>query len=341
MRFAVGYQMAEDGEEPFLDLVSDYRAHVAEVYFPWLGMASGRSALSVRRGYVDWQAQETLEQDLAALRGMGIRLDLLLNANCYGGRAVSQHLQNEVASVLERLADVCGGADVVTTTSPFIARTIKEHFPEIEVRASVNMRIGSIKGMQYMADLFDGFYVQREYNRDLEHIAQLRQWAGDNGKRLLTLVNSGCLNFCSGQTFHDNLVAHEGESAEMCNVPDWNPHTCWRYLSDPTRWPALLQNSWIRPEDLPHYDGLFELGKLATRMHQRPRLVLEAYSSRRYRGNLLDLFEPGYARLVAPRIIANELFPAGWFEQTTACDKRCDRCHYCAQVLEQTLVMPG
>lgn len=341
MRFAVGYQMAEDGEEPFLDLVSDYRAHVAEVYFPWLGMASGRSALSVRRGYVDWQAQEKLEQDLIALRGMGVRIDLLLNANCYGGRAISQHLQNEVASVLERLADVCGGADVVTTTSPFIARTIKEHFPEIEVRASVNMRIGTIKGMQYMADLFDGYYVQREYNRDLEHIAQLRQWADDNGKQLFILINSGCLNFCSGQTFHDNLVAHEGESAETCNVADWNPHACWRYLDEPAHWPALLQNSWIRPEDLHHYDDLFELGKLATRMHQRPRLVLEAYTSRRHRGNLLDLFEPGYARLVAPRVIANDEFPPGWFEQTTACDKRCDRCNYCAQVLEKTLMMPS
>ncbi len=338
MKFAVGYQMAEDGEEPFLDIVSDYRDHVAEVYFPWLGMASGRSALSVRRGYVDWQAQAQLEQDLIALRSMGIKLDLLLNANCYGGRAVSQHLQNEVASVLEHLNAVCGGADVVTTTSPFIAHTVKEHFPDIEVRASVNMRIGTIKGMQYMADLFDGYYVQREHNRDLEHIAQLRQWAVANGKRLFILVNSGCLNFCSGQTFHDNLVAHEAESVEMCNVPDWNPHACWRYLSDPAHWPALLQNSWIRPEDLHNYDGLFELGKLATRMHQRPRLVLEAYTSRRYRGNLLDLFEPGYARLVAPRIIANERFPSDWFERTSTCDKRCDRCDYCAHVLEQTLV---
>jgi collagenase-like PrtC family protease len=341
MRFAVGYQLTEDGDDPFLDMVRDYREHVAEVYFPWLGMASGRSPLSVRRGFVEWQAQQRLEEDLIALRALGVRLDLLLNANCYGGRAVSQHLQNEVASVLEHLADVCGGADVVTTTSPAIAHTVKQHFPGVEVRASVNMRIGTVKGMQYMADLFDGFYVQRDYNRDLAHIDELKRWADENGKHLYILVNSGCLNFCSGQTFHDNLVAHEAESAEMCNIEDWNPHTCWRYLRDEANWPAVLQNSWIRPEDLRHYDDIFLLGKLATRMHQRPRLVLEAYSSGRYRGNLLDLFEPGYARVFAPRIIANERFPSDWFEQTTTCDKRCDRCGYCAQVLNDTLVLPG
>ncbi len=337
MRFAVGYQLAEDGEESFLDIVRDYRADVAEVYFPWLGMASGRSALSVRRGFVEWRAQEQLEQDLVALRAMGVRLDLLLNANCYGGRAVSQHLQNEVASVLEHLSDVCGGADVVTTTSPAIAHTVKQHFPGIEVRASVNMRIGTVKGMQYMADLFDGYYVQREYNRDLAHIQELKQWADANGKRLYMLVNSGCLNFCSGQTFHDNLVAHEAESAEMCSIEGWNPHTCWRYLHDSANWPAVLQNSWIRPEDLYRYDDLFPLGKLATRMHQRPRLVLEAYTSRRYRGNVLDLFEPGYARIFAPNIAANERFPSGWFEETSTCDKRCDRCDYCARVLKDVL----
>jgi collagenase-like PrtC family protease len=341
MRFAVGYQLAEEGDESFLDIVRDYRQHVAEVYFPWLGMASGRSALSVRRGYVEWRAQEALERDLAALRQMGIRLDLLLNANCYGGRAVSQHLQNEVASVLEHLADVCGGVDVVTTTSPFIAHTIKQHFAGVEVRASVNMRIGTIKGMQYMADLFDGFYVQREHNRDLAYVGELKQWAEEHGKHLFMLVNSGCLNYCSGQTFHDNLVAHEAESAEMCNVEDWNPHACWRYLADASNWPALLQNSWIRPEDLHHYDGLLALGKLATRMHRQPRLVLEAYSSRRFRGNLLDLFEPGYGRIVAPRIIANERFPSGWFAQTSGCDRRCDRCDYCAGVLQQALTLPG
>ena len=121
MKFAVGYQLAEEGEESFVDIVRDYQGHVAEVYFPWLGMASGRSPLTVRRGYVDWAAQERLEQDLRAFRAMGVRLDLLMNANCYGGRAISQHLESEVASVLERLGEVCGGVDTVTTTSAILS----------------------------------------------------------------------------------------------------------------------------------------------------------------------------------------------------------------------------
>jgi hypothetical protein len=338
VKFAVGYQLAEEGEEPFAEVVRDYQEHIAEVYFAWLGMASGRSPLAVRRGYVDWAAQQRLERDLGVFREMGVRLDLLLNANCYGGRAISQHLQNEVASVLEHLGEVCGGVEAITTTSLLVARTVKTYFPEVEVRASVNVRIGTVKGMSYVAALFDGYYVQREYNRDLGRVRELKRWVEDNGKGLYMLANSGCLNYCSGQTFHDNMVAHEVEIAEMQNVEGWMPHVCWNLFRDRANWPLVLQNSWIRPEDMHQYDDLFPVVKLATRMHQRPRLVLEAYTGRRYRGNLLDLFEPGYAPAFAPHIIDNERFPADWFERTAHCDNRCEQCDYCASVLDQVLV---
>ena len=338
MRFAVGYQMAEEGEEPFSALLSDYQGHIAELFFPWLGMASGRSPLSVRRGYANWRAQEQLEDELRAMRAMGIRLDLLFNANCYGGRAISLHLQNEIASILEHLQDSVGGVDIITTTSPAVAHVVKQHFPDVQVRASVNMRIGTVKGMQYMADAFDSFHVQREHNRDLAYLRELRQWADDNGKSLIMLANSGCMSYCSGQVFHDNMVAHETEIAETQNIEGWIPHSCWRYLRDPSNWPSILQNTWVRPEDLYHYDDLFPVVKLATRMHQRPRMVLEAYTTRSYHGNLVDLFEPGFSPALAPMVMDNTRFPEHWFERTSTCDRQCHRCDYCSKVLEQVLV---
>jgi collagenase-like PrtC family protease len=339
MKFAVGYQLQEsDTEESFAELVRDFREHIAEVYFPWSNQPSGRSALTQRRGYTDWAAQQRMERELVAFRQMGLRLDLLFNANCYGGHAISQFLENQIASVLEHLEELVGGVDTVTTTSPFVARTLKEHFPKVEVRASVNMRIGTIKGMEYVADLFDGYYVQREYNRDLSYVRELRQWAEAHGKKLYLLANSGCLNFCSGQIFHDNLVAHETEVSETQNVPNWTPHVCWRYFKDRAHWPAVLQNSWIRPEDLHHYEPLFAVVKLATRMHARPRMVIQAYVERRFHGNVLDLFEPGFSPAFAPCVLDNDRFPADWFERTSTCGRRCDKCDYCAGVLEKIAV---
>ena len=340
MKFAVGYQLPEEDEEPLTDIVADYRDHIHEVYFPWLDMPSGRSPMATTSGLSDWHAQHRLETDLRTLKDMGIRLDLLFNANCYGGRSLAQSFANRICSVIAHLLDIAG-IDAVTTTSPFVARTVKQHFPQIDVRASVNMRIGTVKGMEYLADLFDTFYVQRDYNRDLGRIAQLKAWADAHGKGLCILVNSGCMAFCSAQVFHDNLVAHEPDIADTLNTPGYNPSQCWTYYADRAHWPSLLQNTWIRPEDLHHYDPLFPVGKLATRMHARPRRVIAAYARRSYSGNLLDLFEPSHAPLIAPYILDNTRFPPDWFDHILSCDKHCEQCDYCASVLDRVLVEVG
>ena len=336
MKFAIGYQMPEEGEEPFLEMVRDFQEHIAEVYFPWADIPSGRAPLTSQNGYTDWTAQERLEEDLAALRQMGIKLDLLFNANCYGSYAVSRFLENQVVSLLEHLQKRVNGVDTVTTTSLAVARTVKRHFPKVEVRASVNMRIGTIGGMQYVEHLFDGFHVQREFNRDLDHLRRLKEWADGRNKKLYMLANSGCLAFCSGQTFHDNLVAHEQEIDEMRNVPGWSPTVCWEYYSDKAHWPSILQATWVRPENLHHYENSFSGVKLATRMHSRPRIVLQAYAEGRFHGNLLDLFGPGFSPAFAPYIIDNDKFPADWFERTSSCSRRCETCSYCRDVLDQT-----
>jgi collagenase-like PrtC family protease len=339
MKFALGYQQSEDiDDRSFIGLVDDYREHLAEVYFPWVGTASGRAALGRQRGVVEWRAQQRLEDDLAAIRDRGIKLDLLFNANCYGARAVSEQLQHEVGSILEYLETTVGGVDIVTTTSLAVARTVKKYFPTVEVRASVNMKIESAEAMSYVAGLFDSFYLCRDVQRDLEDVRQVRQWCDENGKELCLLANSGCLYRCPGQIFHDNMVAHDAEIDEMKNVKGWTPHVCWNLYRRQENWPAILKATWIRPEDLHHYEGLADVVKLATRMHSRPRAVLEAYTSGKWRGNLLDLLEPGFAPAFDPQVIDNDKFPDDWFEKTSTCARNCQQCGYCAQVLEQVLM---
>jgi len=339
VKFAVGYQLAEGDETPFSEIVKNFRENISEVYFPWMDMASGRSQLVTRHGHTDWSAQSRLEAELFEFKNMGMKIDLLLNGNCYGRISMSEELQNKVLSILEHLEQLpCKGADIVTTTSPFIAHVIKRHFPSIEVRASVNMRIGTIKGMQYVSDVFDSFYVQREHNRNLNYIRELKDWCNNNGKGLYMLANSGCLNYCSGQSFHDNMVAHEYEICETVNVKDFMPYTCWKYLKKRENWQVLLQNSWVRPEDIHNYEGLFKTVKLATRMHALPGMVIQAYTSGSYYGNILDLCEPGFGPAISPYIIDNKLLPQDFFERVSTCDKNCTKCSYCGEVLNKALV---
>ncbi len=337
MKLSVGYQLRSDGGERFPEIVRSYLPHVAEVYFPWGGMPSGRAALNVRRGYTDWGAQAEQEQDLAELRRMGVKLHLLFNANCHGGQALSEHLEHQTASVIEHLAEVCGGVDGVTTASLAIAHTVKRHFPQIPIRASVNMRIGTVHAMAYVAHLFDEYCVQRDFNRDLAHLRLLRDWADRNGKTLSLLANSGCLHLCSGQTFHDNLVAHEQEVDETRNTSGWSPILCRHVMRDRANWPHVLRATWIRPEDLHHYEGLIDLIKLATRMHDHPRLVIAAYANRRWRGNLLNLLEPSHADAFNGAWIDNAAFPDDWFARTSVCGRGCGACSYCEETLKRVI----
>ena len=339
MKFAVGYQLPDEDEPPFAELVREFREQIAEVYFPWLDLPTGRSPVASYPSEHQ-AAQEKLEHDLVEIRRLGVKLDLLLNASCYGREAYSVALVERITTLITHLRDLVG-LDIVTTMSPLIAETVKRHFPEVEVRASVNMRLGTVRALEYVAHLFDSYHVQREFNRDLARLDELHTWAQANGKQLILLANSGCLSHCAVQTVHDNLVSHEAEVAQMTNVPAETPAFCWSYYRDPRNWVRFLQNTWIRPEDLHHYEPQFPVIKLATRMHANPRRVLEAYVSQHYSGNLPDLLEPGHGPVFAPYIIDNRRFPADWFARTSACGQQCERCDYCAGVLAQVLAPAG
>jgi len=340
MKFAVGYQLPDE-DDGVLSIAADYREHVAEVYFALPGAASGRSVVGMAGTRVDVEAGRVMAGELRALRDLGIGLTLLINANCYGDDAISRGfaalIRRQVGDLVEDNLLGC-----VTTTSPFVARILKESNPDIEIRASVNMRIGTVKAMEYLADGFDGYYMQRDYNRDLARIAGLSEWCRRNGKTLHLLANSGCLHFCPFQTYHDNLVAHEKGIVRRDNVPNKYPAPCWDYIAKPQNRVRLLQNTWIRPEDIGRYEPYFDTVKLATRMHSRPRMVVDAYVRRRHRGNLLDLMEPSYVPLLPGCILDNTRFPSDWFDRTSSCGRCCDSCDYCNEVLERVLVeIPG
>lgn len=331
MKFAVGYQQPQNGES-FSSIVADYCSKINEVYFSWTRAVSGRPVLDR-----DLNSQYILEEELQTLRSSGIKLDLLFNANCYGARAVSKSLEYEIKSTIEHLGCIECFPEIVTTTSPMIAQTIKKYFPKIEVRASVNMRISTIQAMNYVADIFDSFYLQRDLQRNLDYVKKIHDWCDVNDKNLCLLVNSGCLRFCPGQTFHDNLIAHSADAENVDNISDWNPHVCWKLYSDPKNYVEILKSTWIRPEDLSQYEGIVDTVKLATRQHSHPRMVIGAYTDGYFSGNLLDLFEPGFSPTFAPNFIDNTSFPVDWAERIRECSNECEGCNYCKQVIGKVL----
>ena len=335
MKFSIGYKLPDEVDSVY-SICEDFNESISNVYFSYGNNPSGRSPLSgvADEAYVkDMQAEE-----LRAIKDLGISLTLLYNANCYGEAAISKAF---IDGVLKEVYDLKNrlSIDRITTTSPFLAQWIKKEFKaDIGVYASVNMRIGTVAAMEQLSADFDGFYIQKEINRNFKEIERLKSYADAAGKKLCILANSGCLAHCAFQTFHDNLVAHEAGIIQRENVSSGYPAPCWRYLDNLEERQALakvLGSNWIRPEEVHLYEPYFDEMKLATRLHQRMRMVVSAYVRGKYFGNLMDLTEPSYSTLFKGKVFDNTKVPNDYAAHMTSCDHNCAKCGYCESILDE------
>lgn len=303
MRFSVGYSTRAD--DKFLSQIIELKEHIDEVYFSFGSMPSGRNDQTIKEGLLPWQAQLKQIEHLKVLFNAGLKFNLLFNANCYGEMAQSKQLFNTVGQTVDYVMSEFS-LKSVTTTSPLIAKFIKQNFEGIDVRASVNMGVGSPLAMEYIAQYFDSFYVKRELNRNFELLKNLRAWCDKNGKQMYILANSGCLNDCSMHTFHDNLVAHEKGASAMDNGYQFTG-VCKEFLTNPNNMQGLLYaTNYIRPEDVELYQGIVPAMKLATRVHENPIRVLNAYvRNKKFVGNTAGLLEPNHTNAIYPFVLEN------------------------------------
>lgn len=243
MKFSIGYQLPDEYDSIW-QIVADHREHISSVYFSAPGKTSARTPINEEHS-------SYMMEELREIRNMGVGLTLLYNANCYGGGAVSSGFRKEIADTVGNLAEQLDIGEI-TTTSPFVAQVVKQEFPQLKVCASVNMWIGTTQAMEYLGDNFDGYYMQREYNRDFRKIQELSSWCEKHGKKLKMLANSGCLYTCPFHMFHDNLVAHEAEACQLDNAMSKNPSPCWDLMEGKPVVDAaatFLQESWVFPRD--------------------------------------------------------------------------------------------
>ena len=327
MKFQVGYQ----NNRALIEYVLKHSGQVSEVYFPWGDFTTGRGVIPTEA------AKQELAADLRRFADAGIRLCLLLNGNCYGRHTLARSFFQKLGDAVDLLQEEYA-LDGVTTASPLIARFLRRNFPGLAIRASVNMEIGTPEGVEYLEDYFDSFYLKREYNYDRKTIIRMRDFCHRHGKKMYLLANSGCLNFCSARTFHDNLVAHQHEIAEMDNAFDFHGECTIFLKKGENRRDLLSKTNFIRPEDVPLYEGLCDGMKLATRTNFNPLAVVSAYFSGQWKGNLLDLTEPAHSELLLPEILDSGRFPPDYAEKRLNCDRNCGECRFCRTVQEKASV---
>ena len=287
-KLAVGHFFNAD----FQSVCAAHLPRIREIFFAWPGVASCRPAPDFTP-----EVRARMLADLRWARENGLELDTLFNCNCYGEQAISHELEDMVRRTLREMDAERLFPETVTTTSPFVAMILRRDFPSVKIRWSVNQRVHGSVGFEYVLDDFDSFYASREHHRDLSFLRRLSDWARGHGKTIGIQANSGCLRQCPYQTFHDNLHGHSATEQNRLGARDFgfSYFLCKRVFAKPEFAEDFLRATWIRPEDLPSYEPLVDVVKLATRRHPDPAAVVRAYATYAYDGDLAALMDVAHA----------------------------------------------
>jgi len=332
-KFSIGF----NGDRGFRQLIDKYREHVADIYFSPPFTPSGRG---LRGNVGEYVYSLVLHEFLQFARDTGMETNLLLNALCVAGKYGSKQQASLVLNAVQFHARNYGTKSV-TVVSPIDGQLIRRHFPDIKIHASVNLFIRNVAQARRVADFSDVLILDRNVNRDLRLIEQIKK---DSGKHVRLLANESCILECMNRIQHFNRIAHDIVPMTGRHLP-----CTARYFSDKA---TLLKAPIIRPEDLHHYEGVVDTMKLATRNtpNHKLELALQAYTSGSFGGNLFDITESNgmAAYLLTSKertngtsepYLDNSKIPDDFFEHVTQCDFACDACGYCERVAAEAFRM--
>lgn len=201
------------------------------------------------------------------------------------------------------------------------------------------MRLRNTLALEYLAPLYDSYYICRDVQRDLPTFRKMAAWCKDHDKKLCMLANSGCVRNCPWQVFHETLLSHNFIKACEEMGPQKIELLCNNIFLQKKTLANFLRCSWIRPEDIHVFEPELETIKLSTREAKYPMEIVEAYVNASYDGNLLRLMDPYDGLAFRPNRVDNKSFPADWVTSGIAakCADNCTHCGKCEQILEQVL----
>lgn len=287
-------------------LQSRFGDHIKSVYFPLPTsvIGSGRPV----------QPSKNLPE---LLRSALFSFSVLVNPICLPEPVDS--LAPLVIEELLRLHDDYG-IESVTVSNILLGDKIREKIPGLDISASTLIDICRPNQLLAIGRTCDSLVPSSRVVRDLPALKLLRQaFPG----RIRLIVNEACLPGCPLRVQH---------FSEMGSVVFWPKSLCQELLS---RQPWMrLTGSWILPQHLHLYEGVYDELKLAGRVTlNNPEYyleILEAYVNNRHLTP--DRLGGGPASVLEPIEISEE-----FFRQTLYCGHRCHECRICPDYYSEAM----
>lgn len=286
------------------ELSDSYEQYIDEVYFPLPldCVASGRPIQPARH------LTEFLKKT-------PFQLSALVNPII-----LSRPVEELSGAIIEKIQELNGEYNFrsVTVTNVVLAEKIKESIPDIKLTASALMDIFAPNQLAMINGIFDVLVPSSRIVRNLPALSALKK--SFHGE-IKMIVNEGCLPNCVFRTQH---------FYEMGAKIEYPKSLCQEMLAHKP-W-LRLTGSWILPQQLHFYHGIFDKLKLAGRVTlQNPdyyREVFDAYVFRKKR--FPNKIGGGPASVNLPIHIDDE-----FFRQILHCNKACHRCAICQEKYEE------
>ncbi|MDE1819762.1 MAG: U32 family peptidase [Euryarchaeota archaeon] len=311
--------------------------------------------------------EDRFAEHLEVIHRRDRRFFATLNTNDLGLKEYEPDFLDRFRAEANYLLDL--GVDGFVVAIPLLLEILRSDHPHVPVSASTFARLRTVNQAMYFRRMGAEHVILEEGNRDFQLIRGLTKAKVP----VEVLVNQTCIRDCPYRAHHLNtssLCSQEGSS------PIWFEHPILQcgleVIRDPTK---LVSSIWVRPEDLAVYEeaGVHRF-KISGRNRSTDWLVkvAQAYTSRKYEGNLLDILSfvqvkaPSQALEVAARgpsptpkdvealqkafrplqdvRIDNQAFPPGFMRRIAETDCEhlsCESCRYCASVAEKVVRIGG
>ncbi len=311
---------------------------VAEFYgsLPRTATGSGRPARSLTP-----VTDREFARHVEVARAAGILFTYAFNTSCTGNREFAPQTRRAFVDALLRARDL--GCHAIVVASPYLIELARLHAPELRVHSSSIAFMKSTKeALHYVRLGAARLVLDPDTIRDFTFLRKLRRACPD--VELEALCNHPCLLNCPYETYCYNSVAHASTAGEGGGYEPFALLSC--HLDKLRDTAEFVKGSWMRPQDLHHYEdvGLSTI-KIAGRGRSTAWLarVAEAYLSRHYDGNLMELiWEPqwtaawrGAGCAQPPRMplradaAAFDGFIEHFVERGPDCGRGCGACRHC------------
>lgn len=241
--------------------------------------------------------KKALAEYVAHLKEYGIKFNYLLNTACHGNQEWGRRWQRDLMAFLDELARI--GIQTLTVSTPFLLELIKKRRPHFKIKVGIYAQVDTPRRAKFWEDMgADAINLESfSINRNFVMLEAIRRAVHCD---LQLIANHVCVVNCAMQSYHQNGFSHSSNTPERLFIDYCFLRCSFQRLRDPS---SFIKAQWIRPEDIGVYEKLgYTSFKLLERGIPSNELLkrVQAYSARRYDGNLADLIL-SYGFSEAPR----------------------------------------